>query len=113
MKIQSKILTALMLAAPLLVVAQAAQAADAAATPGIDRRQANQEKRIQQGVDSGSLNKREAARLERGEKRIERMEERAKADGRVTPQERTRLQWAENVQSKRIYREKHDAQGRK
>lgn len=112
MKIQSKILTALMLAVPLLVVAQTAQAADAA-TPGIDRRQANQEKRIQQGVDSGSLNKREASRLERGEKRIERMEEKAKADGRVTPQERARLQRAENVQSKRIYREKHDAQSRK
>ena len=32
------------------------------ATPGIDKRQANQEKRIDQGVKSGELNKKEAAR---------------------------------------------------
>ena len=35
------------------------------ATPGIDKRQANQEKRIEQGVKSGELNKKEAARLEK------------------------------------------------
>lgn len=113
MKISAKFLIALMFAIPLFVVAQSAQAADPTATPGIDKRQANQEKRIQQGVDSGSLNKREAARLERGEQRIERMEEKAKADGKVTPQERERLQRAENKQSRRIHREKHDAQHRK
>lgn len=113
MKISAKFLTALMFVVPLFVVAQSVQAEDSTATPGIDKRQANQEKRIQQGVDSGSLNKREAARLERGEKRIEKMEEKAKADGKVTPQERARLQHAENQQSKRIYKEKHDAQHRR
>jgi hypothetical protein len=40
------------------------------------------------------------------------METRAKADGTVTGQERRRLHHAQNVESKRIYRQKHDAQRR-
>lgn len=105
-------LKALIIAAPILFLTSGVYAADSAATPGIDKRQTNQERRIQQGVKSGELNEREAARLERGEKRIERMEERARADGNVTPQERKRLHRAENVESRRIYREKHDKQRR-
>jgi hypothetical protein len=101
---------ALLLAAPMMFLAHAVHAEDPTATPGVDKRQANQERRIQQGVNSGALNEREAARLQRGEKRIERMEERAKADGKVTPEERKRLQRAENIQSRKIYREKHDKQ---
>lgn len=79
-------------------------------TPGFDQRQANQERRIDQGVQSGSLTEREANRLERGQDRLDRMEDRAKADGTVTRQERHRLQHAENVQSRRIYNQKHDRQ---
>lgn len=109
---KTKIFAALLLAAPMIIVAQVSQAEDAAATPGIDKRQANQERRIQQGENSGALNEREAARLQRGEKRIERMEDKAKADGTVTAQERKRLQHAENIQSRKIYREKHDKQRR-
>lgn len=112
MKMKIGKLIALMIAAPTMIFTCGAYAADTNATPGIDKREANQERRIQQGVKSGELNEREAARLERGEKRIERMEERAKADGKVTPQERKRLHRAENVESRRIYREKHDKQHR-
>lgn len=101
------------LAWPMMLMAGLARAEDATATPGIDKREASQERRIQQGVQSGALNQREAARLERREQHIERMEANAKADGKVTPQERKRLQRAENAQSRRIYREKHDAQRRK
>ena len=99
-------------AVPMMMLALAVHAADSTATPGVDKRQANQERRIQQGVDSGALNQREAARLERGQDRVERMEEKAKADGKVTPQERARLHRAEDVQSRKIYRQKHDAQRR-
>ena len=84
--------------------------AQSIATPGIDQRQINQEQRIQQGVQSGSLTPREAARLERGQQRLQAKEDRAKADGVVTPRERASLQHAENVQSRRIYAEKHDRQ---
>lgn len=111
MNIFAKTISVLMFALPL-VASQSALAADSAATPGLDKRQANQERRIQQGVDSGALNQREAARLERGQKMVEKMEVKAKADGSVTPQERARLHRAEDIQSKRIYRQKLDAQRR-
>lgn len=81
-----------------------------ASTPGIDARQANQERRIDQGVASGQLTQREAARLDRNENRIDRMENRAKADGVVTPRERARLHGALDQQSKAIARQKHDRQ---
>jgi hypothetical protein len=82
-------------------------------TPGIDQRQINQEQRIDQGVASGQLNQRETNRLERGQQRVDNMENRAKSDGVVTARERTRLQHAQNVESKRIYRQKHDRQVRR
>jgi uncharacterized membrane protein YebE (DUF533 family) len=79
-------------------------------TPGIDQRQMNQEQRIDQGIASGQLTQREAARLERGQQRVDNMENRAKSDGVVTARERARVQHAQNVESKRIYRQKHDRQ---
>jgi len=80
------------------------------ATPGVDARQERQQQRIDQGVASGELNAREAARLNRQQDRIERMEERAKSDGVVTNQERRQLNRAQNRASRHIAREKHDAQ---
>lgn len=82
-------------------------------TPGIDQRQENQERRIEQGIASGQLTARETMRLERGQERVERMEDRAKADGVVTVRERARIQHAQNVESRRIYRQKHDRQVRR
>ncbi len=84
--------------------------APAPTTPRLDQRQATQEQRIQQGVQSGQLTTQEAARLEKGQARVDRMEDKAKADGKVTEKERKRLQHAENVQSRHIKREKHDRQ---
>ena len=80
-------------------------------TPGIDQRQANQERRIDQGVASGELNARETARLDRGQDRVDNMENRAKSDGVVTRGERAKVNAAQDRQSKRIYRQKHDRQG--
>lgn len=79
-------------------------------TPRVDKREANQEARIQQGVSSGELNARETARLERGQAHVRTLEDKAKADGTVTNKERAALRHAQNRQSKRIYRQKHDAQ---
>jgi hypothetical protein len=104
MQVIKTVVIALILGSPLAALAQSN------ATPGFDQRQANQEQRIQQGVQSGALTTREATRLERGQDRLQAKENRAKADGVVTPRERTRLQHAENVQSRRIYAEKHDRQ---
>ena len=91
------------LALPTLALAQSG-------VPGVDQRQINQERRIEQGVASGGLTPREAMRLERGQQRVENMEMRAKSDGVVTRQERVHLQHAEQVQSRHINREKHDRQ---
>jgi hypothetical protein len=81
-----------------------------AATPGIDQRQANQEKRIDQGVASGALTPKEAQRLENQQAAVDRAENKAKADGVVTAQERKRLHKAQDHTSRRVYRQKHDAQ---
>jgi hypothetical protein len=109
MKIHA-LLAVLLLAAGGSAMAQAPAPKDPLATPRIDARQANQEKRIQQGVASGQLTPREASRLEKGEARIEKAEARAKADGVVTGQERKHLLNMENRESQAIYKEKHDKQ---
>lgn len=80
------------------------------ATPGIDKRQANQEKRIVQGAKSGELTKKEVARLEKREDKLQTDKEKAAADGKVTKKERVKLNREANRDSKAIYREKHDAQ---
>lgn len=98
----------LVLAASLTLLTVSAFAQTA--TPVFDQRQANQERRIDQGVASGQLTQREAARLDAGQNHLQRVEDRVKSDGTVTRQERARLQQAENVQSRRIYRQKHDRQ---
>ena len=101
---------ALMLAAGAAAMAQPAAPANPTATPRIDQREVNQEKRIQQGVKSGQLTPREAKRLEAQQGRIERAETKAKADGKVTPKERERITQMQNHASRDIHREKHDAQ---
>ena len=83
---------------------------DPLATPRIDKRQANQQKRIDEGVASGSLTQREAARLQAGQERNAKLEEAAKADGVVTKKERAALEHRENKTSKHIARQKHDRQ---
>lgn len=94
----------LILSAPLAVLAQSMD------TPRFDQRQANQERRIAQGEQSGTLTPREANRLENGQDRLQTIEDKVKSDGGVTRQERARLQHAENKQSRRIFRQKHDLQ---
>ena len=98
-----KTLAVLSLVLPAIAFAQAN-------TPLVDQRQANQERRIDQGVASGSLTQREANRLDRGQDRVDNMENRAKSDGVVTRGERARLHNAQDRQSARIYRQKHDRQ---
>lgn len=82
-------------------------------TPVIDQRQANQEKRIDQGIASGQLNEREANRLNKQQEHVNKMEDRAKADGVVTEKEKARIGTAQNRASRHIGREKHDRQGRR
>jgi hypothetical protein len=80
------------------------------ATPRLDQREARQQQRIDRGVASGQLTPREAARMQKRANRLEKHEQHAKADGVVTPAERRRLQREANRNSRKIYRQKHDAQ---
>ena len=81
-------------------------------TPRYDARQHHQRERIVNGVQSGELTMRETQRLAAGQVHLNRVERRAEADGVVTRGERAHMQHEENQQSRRIYRQKHDAQDR-
>ncbi|MBI2266107.1 MAG: hypothetical protein HYU64_13185 [Armatimonadetes bacterium] len=81
--------------------------------PRVNHRQVHQQQRIGQGVKNDSLTKGEVKRLEKGQLRIQREETRFKSDGTLTNKERAKLQHDQNVQSKSIYKQKHDNQNRK
>jgi hypothetical protein len=85
----------------------------AAATPRVDTRQAHQQARIHRGVSSGALTPREQHRLQHQQQHIARAEAHAKADGRVTAQERQRLTQLQDRASRDIRRQKHDDQTRR
>ncbi|HEV8314810.1 MAG TPA: hypothetical protein VGQ23_17240 [Burkholderiaceae bacterium] len=106
-------LTLKTLAAALALVGAAgafAQAAPASSMPRVDQRQANQERRIDQGVTSGALTKRETARLEKEQAHVEKAETRAQSDGTVTKKERRHLHRMQDRASADIYHQKHDRQ---
>jgi hypothetical protein len=98
------LIAAVALVAPLLASAQTPS------TPRVDQRQVNQEARIQQGAQSGSLTQKEAAKLEKGQTHVQKVENKAMADGTVNKKEAGRIEHAQDQQSKKIYREKHDRQ---
>ena len=100
------------IAAAALLAFSAFAATAGTDTPRIDQRQANQERRIDQGIASGELTKREAHRMNHQQAVVNRAEDKAKADGTVTAQEKKRLTKAQNKTSRHIYRQKHDAQDR-
>ena len=78
----------------------------------IDGRQEHQEQRIREGIRDGSITRSEANRLQQGEQRIERYEQRARADGVVTPAERRRLDGMLDRENRAITHERNDGQRR-
>ena len=76
------------------------------------QRNINQQGRIEQGVQSGALTNREASQLERGQAHVDRAEARVGADGHVGVREQARIQHWENKQSRKIFRDKHNARMR-
>ena len=92
-----------------------APAAAFAATPHrplhhITQRKENQQDRIAQGVKSGQLTPGETGKLEHQEAGINKEERgmRAEDNGRLTTQDRKTLNQQQNVESKRIYKDKHN-----
>jgi hypothetical protein len=104
-----------MIAARTLFVALAALTvvgATSASADEIDRRQANQERRIQEGVRNGEITRREYRQLEAEQARIRELERRAKADGRVDAREAAEIRRAQNDASRHISQESHDGERR-
>lgn len=83
-----------------------------AAPWGVNRRQANQQSRIYNGVRNNSLTGREAYRLQQQQFALNRKEQRFRASGNgLSASERARLQHQQNQLSQNIYHQKHDGQG--
>ena len=78
----------------------------------VDRRQAKQWDRINNGIDSGDLSRREAKRLLKNQRKIARMEHRFERDGYYSPRERRIMERALDRASHRIKRAKHNDHGR-
>jgi hypothetical protein len=97
-------------AASFVVGATLALPALAQNTADVVQRNVNQQERIEQGLQSGQLTTKEASKLEKGEARIEKMEQRADADGKMTDTEKRRIEQAQNKESQQIYHDKHNAQ---
>ena len=96
--------------AGLVIGVFSAAGAFAAEGAGTVQRDVNQQERIEQGLKSGELNTKEAARLERQEAVVDHMQAKALKDGDLSAAERAKLAVAQNRVSRNIYREKHDEQ---
>ena len=95
------------------IAARVVGAAPALAQGSINKRQARQQSRIYQGIASGELTRREAARVEAQEARIAVREARARRSGNgLSPREHRMLERSLSRESRTIYRQKHDAQNR-
>jgi hypothetical protein len=95
------------------VLAPAVMLAQTGAT--IADRKVNQQDRIAQGVNSGQLTARETSHLEHQEAGINKEEAgmRAQDNGHLTAQDKKTLTKQQNAESRRIYRDKHNARVRK
>lgn len=97
---------------PMIAALAVLVALPAFAAP-VRTRAANQQARINQGVASGQLNGREAARLQVQHNALRREIRRDTRDGGgLTAAERAKIQHHENQLSRRIAVQKHDAQQR-
>jgi len=80
------------------------------ATPAINQTQQTQEQRINQGIKSGEVTRKEAEKLEAEQAQIQRKKKVAKSDGTVTPKEKAKIKKKQKRASKKIHHHKHDAQ---
>lgn len=76
-------------------------------------REPHQQSRIKQGVQSGSLTRKEAKKLHKGQKHVDNLQKKAMADGEVSGHEKLRIEKAQDSQNRKIYRQKHDEQNRR
>jgi hypothetical protein len=100
-----------------LLISSAAIAQTPTATPApvtgqtIEQRKDNQQKRIGEGLENGSMTAGEAAKVERQEKRLNAEERDMREDngGKLTAADKAKLTNQQNNLSKEIYTDKHNA----
>jgi len=76
----------------------------------VNQREGDQQQRITQGVNSGTLTAQQDTRLDNSEQRIQNQEasDLSKNNGHLTAAEQLRLNHEQNRDSRRIYDDKHD-----
>lgn len=112
MNTKNLLLSAALILSPAVVLAQTTPTP----TPGkndynINQRKVDQQDRIANGVRSGQLTAGETAHLEKQESAINHEERnmRAQDNGHLTKQDRQTIHQQQNQESRRIYRDKHNA----
>ena len=105
MKVVSSLLSGVVLSAALAPVTSMA-----APRQTVNQRLENQQDRINQGIKSGELTRKEAGNLEAKEARIKNSErfDRKKDNGKLTPARRASLNKRLNHAARDIYRDKHN-----
>lgn len=98
----------------LLLMTGSAVFADDHRTTVRKERSQRQEKRIEKGVENGSLTKKEEIKLESKEAALRREARQDKRDGGgMTAAEKAKINAKQNKLSREIYKDKHDAQVQK
>jgi hypothetical protein len=95
MKTRTLLATLLMVVGSVSVYAQAT-------TQGTVQRDVNQQSRIENGLKDGSLNVKEAGRLEKEQAHIDRLQARDLKNGKLSPAERAQLSKAQDKASRDI-----------
>ena len=85
-----------------ILLALGATAAFAQTTADTVQRDVNQQTRIDNGLKDGSLNTKEAGRLEKEQSNIDRLQAKDLKDGKLTPKERAQLRKAQDKASRDI-----------
>jgi len=94
-----------------IAILVSALAAPAALGQRIENRKERQKARIAEGVKSGELTKKEAARIKARERDLnQQIREDRKDGGGMTALERAKIEKRQDNISKDIYKQKHDAQ---
>lgn len=74
----------------------------------VKEREANQQKRIEEGVKNGSLSPEESKKLEAQQGRIEKVENKAMEDGKMSKKEFKKIEKMQDNASNNIKRKKHN-----
>jgi hypothetical protein len=76
------------------------------------QRNINQQRRIENGIEDGSLTNTEVANLQQGQARLNQRQFQAMRDGNMSANEFGRIDCDQDCESELIYEQKHDAQTR-